>query len=106
MTGQFGAILLQQNRITAHIYAVDEHGYILLFQSCLKGTSSRIIKTIADIMQTAENFSVLEWKICALGISKRISNKVAEATGLSIDIINKQRGRELILKGMVTEIFM
>lgn len=110
----YGIIIVDTTEIILRVYKADgEEWQLLHFVSRdlinkkpeSKVTAYDIAEIVADLFSTTFTQKVIEWRICARGITKETVSEIAFATGLRVEHLDRSREQELICKGMFTELW-
>lgn len=108
----FGIIFVDDTEIVLRIYSIEKRNWQLVHYTSQDLLDNRREATISayDIAEVivflfSQSYSqkVVEWKICARGITKATAAEIAHATGIKVEHLQRIREQELICKGLFSE---
>jgi hypothetical protein len=108
----YGIILVDGSEIILRVYQTDGKSWQLMHYTSRdlldkkiekNVTAYDIAEVIADFFSTTYTQKVIEWRICARGHTRETVAEIAQATGLRVEHVLRNREQELLCKGLFTE---
>ena len=110
----YGVLLLDQTEVILRIYQIDNKEWRLLYYLSrdlgdkkpeATITAMDITEVITDFLGKKSTQHITDWHVCSRGIPQATIDAVSEATGFTIELLNRSREQELLCKGMFTELW-